>query len=160
MKAYENNCKIIGKLAHMFDISATDVTAQNTLFTNFVEQYAIQDLIELDLLFPASTARWNASVNAQPPLQAIAISTATAYIQSATFTGDLTTAPASGSVYDILTAFAADTVTDEVTLTTKASTGIVNFLDVIRGAAGTWNTAADGAATYKDSVLCVSTVVA
>ena len=159
MKAYDLNLKIIGKLAKLFDVSAIDVTSQNTLFTNFVQQYAVQDLIALDLLFPASTARWNVAVNTQPPLQVVAIAAATAYIQSATFTGDLTTSPASGSVQDILTAFAADTVTDEVTLTTKAATGIVNFLDVIRGAAGTWNTAADASATFKDSVYCISAVV-
>jgi hypothetical protein len=36
---------------------------------------------------------------------------------------------------------------------------LVNFFDTLSGTTGTWNTVTDASADYKDSVLCVGTLV-
>ena len=70
------------------------------------------------------------------------------------------------SVVAVLTALATEmgAAVDNKTLTTKDTTGLVNFFDAILAAngavAGTWNTEADATADYQDSVYVVAAVVA
>lgn len=77
------------------------------------------------------------------------------------FIACLTTVPANGTISAVLTAWATEmgSGVDNVTFTTLSSTGIVHFLNTVGGGTFSWHTAADGSATYKDSVYCVGTEV-
>jgi hypothetical protein len=159
---YQRHLKILGKLAYLFDAASSDVADMGALLAAFVDQYADATLSSLDAIriFPNYTPRWQSAINVGPTaLQALAKDAANAYLTDAAFIDTLGAEPASTTALAVLTQFAADTVTDSKTLTTKASTGIVNFLDEVAGDDLGWNTAADESATYKDSVYCVASVV-
>ncbi|HEY3320880.1 MAG TPA: hypothetical protein VGP72_10485 [Planctomycetota bacterium] len=154
--------KVVGKLAKAYDNATADATAQEALLAAFVDQYADGTPASLAAirLMPTYTSSWSGAIGSgSTAIQTMAVNACKAYLTDPNFTGDLTTVPAGNSAAAVLTAWAADTVADSKTLTTKGSSGIVNFLDAVAGASQTWNTASDGSATYKDSVYCVATVV-
>lgn len=161
---YIRHFKVLGKLAKLYDTAAADSTTLETLLTTFVDQYATGTIASFPAvqLFPRYTTQWISAITAGPTaLQSVAKNAAAAYLTSTDFTNDLTTEPTANTALAVLVALATEmgAGVDNKTLTTKASTGLVNFFDAIRGTAGSWNTAADGSADYKDSVYVVSTVV-
>lgn len=161
---YARHFKVLGKLAKLYDLAAAQVTADNALLAAFVDQYADGTPASLPAvaLFPAYTSQISNSIsNGSANLKAVALSAAGAYLVNTTFTADLSTPIVGNTAAASLTALATEMSEgeDDKTLTTLASTGLVNFFDAIAGSAGSWNTEADATADYKDSVYVVSSVV-
>ncbi|HEY3325132.1 MAG TPA: hypothetical protein VGP72_32055 [Planctomycetota bacterium] len=161
---YIRHLKVLGKLADLFDKAVAAETDLTDLLEVFVEQYAtgtgsLSDVKKM----PVYTNQWAGAItNGPTALRKVAIDAATAHLLDANFQDDLTTKPTNtSSVASVIAAFAIDMsgAKDNVTLTTKSAAGLVNFFDAIAGSSGTWNTAADGSATYKDSVYVVDTLV-
>jgi hypothetical protein len=160
---YIRNLKALGKLCFLYDNATAAALAQQTLRATTADQVAdgtVTTLPAVDL-FAQYDTQWKQGITAgATALQAVAIAFASSYLIDPTFTAGLTTTPTATTPVAVLTAFATEmTSVDNKTLTTLAATGLVNFFDIIMGSAGSWNTAADGSADYKDSVYVVSAVV-
>lgn len=159
---YIRHFKVLGKLAKLYDIAAADESDLETLLSTFVDQYATGTVASLPaiLIFPNHTVAWSQAISAgATALQTVAKNAASAYLIDDDFTGDLTTTPAATTAAAVLTALATEmgAGVDNKTLTTKSSTGLVNFFDAILGSSGSWNTS--GTPTYADGTYVVSTVV-
>jgi hypothetical protein len=165
---YQRHLKVLGKLCKLYDDAGADVPEQNALLAAFVDQYAdgLTDSLAAIRIFPTFTSQWLSAIQGGPvAFQSIAIQGATAYFIDPNFTNDLTTVPASNSIVDVLTALQTEMSAghDNKKLTTKTTTGLVNLFDHILenvgSPDGTWNTAADASADYKDSVYVVAGVI-
>lgn len=161
---YIRHFKVLGKLAKLYDDAGANDTAMRTLLATFVDQYAEGTSASLSAIniFPTYTRQWANAIGSSPAsLQAIAVAAAGAYLISADFTADLTTTPSATTPAAVLIALATDmgAGVDDKTLSTEATSGLVNFFDAVQGAEGTWNTEDDATADYKDSVYVVSAVV-
>ena len=160
---YIRHFKVLGKLAKLYDASASSVEEANTLLATTGDQIAT-GLVEDNpamLLFSGYANSLQSAINTGPSnIQSMCRTIAGQYLQLPLFVTGLTTVPATTSVADIAAALATEmTSVDTKTITTKTTAGLANFLDVTAGTTGAWNTAADGAADYKDSVYCVDTIV-
>ena len=161
---YERHFKVLGKLAYMYDIAGSATSAENTVLATTADQIATGNPIDNPsvLLFSSFTNSIQSTINSGPTvLQNLAKQIAGLYVQQSLFTSGLTTVPSGNSPAAILTALATEmTSVDSVTLTTLASTGLVNFFDAVMGSAGSWNTTGAGTPpTYADATYCVSAVV-
>jgi hypothetical protein len=161
---YIRHFSVLGKLAKLYDLAIDGGGDFEDLLAAFVDQYADGTVLTLPAvkLFPTYQAQIvGAIANGTDALESIAKSAAMAYLIDPTFTGGLTTTPAAATASAVLAALQTEmgAGVDNKTLTTKASTGLVNFFDAILGSPGTWNTEADETADYKDSVYCVIPVV-
>jgi hypothetical protein len=161
---YVRHLSVLGKLANLYDLAGADAPAINAGLAGMLDQVADgqTDSVAIALAF----AQWGSQVssavtNGPTAVQTAMLNAARYYLTQSYFYSDLTTVPTATTPLAVLTALATEmgAGVDNKTLTTKASTGLVNFFDVIRGTNGTWNTAADGSADYKDSVYCVSAPV-
>ena len=131
---YIRHFKVLGKLAKIYDDAGADVSALNTLV---------------------------ATTSGPTALQSLAVSIGGQYLSLNLFYASLTTVPTSTTAVAALVALQAEMAAgvDNKTLSTETTSGLVNFFDAILGSEGTWNTAADASADYKDSVYVVSAVV-
>ena len=160
---YQRHFKVLGKLAYLYDIAGSATSSEATLLATNTDHIStsLPDDNPSVFLFSAFTNSIQSAINSGPTvLQNLAKQIAGLYVQQSLFTSGLTTVPSGNSPLAILTALATEmTSVDSKTLTTLASTGLVNFFDAVMGSAGSWNTAADGSADYKDSVYVVSAIV-
>ena len=164
---YVRHLTILGKLCNLYDSAGTTIAELETLIENTVEQDAKDATgawsnirTQLPYVQQAQGAVNSGVVN----LQAIAIQAALAYLVDANFYDDLTTVPSpKGNAAASLAALQTDMSAgvDNKTLTTLASTGLVNFFNECLAAqgqgVGTWNTS--NAPTYADGTYVVSTVL-
>lgn len=158
--------KIVGKLAYMYDQAAASAVTLSDIQYALMQEFANStdrdaNLPELQLLATKYAQITNAISAGPVALQTTIVVLAQAIFTSDDFVSDLTTVPSGSSIFACLTAWATEmgAGVDNVTFTTLAATGIVHFLNVVGGSTFTWHTAADGSATYKDSVYCVGTMV-
>lgn len=163
---YQKHFKVIGKLCRLWDQAGADVDASKLLISRLFDQVATGELPSYDalLLVNTYTSSLDSGVaNGAAALKTVAETITAAYLTSQVFLPDLTTAPGnSSSPQSVLEALQTDMGAgeDDKTLTTSASTGLVNFFDTVWSPTGSWNTEADGTADYKDSVYVVGTIVA
>ena len=161
---YEEHLKVFGKLALLNDDASADAAAMKLLISRLIDQYADGEVATwptLQLLNPYTPSLYTAVNNGAEALKTLAQNMAAAYLTSAIFRDDLTTTPENiSSATSVLEALQTEmgAGVDNVTFTTKSSTGIVNFFDLFEPT-GAWNTAADETADYKDSVYVVLTDV-
>jgi len=163
---YIRHFKVLGKLAYLYDTAGSNATALQTLLAVFADQVADGTYLTVPAvkLFNNTITEWDAAIGTAgslTTLRSMAVNAGRAYITNATFTAGLTTTPASASVADVLAALQTEmgAGVDDKTLSTEAATGLVNFLDTLLGSEGTWNTAEDASADYKDSVYVVAALV-
>lgn len=161
---YQRKFKVLGKLAKLYDLAAADVTTLNLLLAVFADQVADGTATSLPdtLLFSTYIPQWSSAVSSgATALKSLAVSAASAHLISSDFTGDFVSNTPSSPITPatVITALIAELTTNSSTLTTLAATGLVNFLNVVYGSVQTFPTAADGSATYKDSVYVVATIV-
>ena len=161
---YVEHCKVLGKLCRLWDDASADAEAMKLLISRLIDQYADGELATWDtlqLLNPYTASLASGVNNGAAALKALAQTMAAAYLTSAIFRGDLTTTPDNiSSATSVLEALQTEmgAGVDNVTFTTKSSTGLVNFFDLFEPT-GAWNTAADGEADYPDSTYVVITNV-
>lgn len=164
---YDRFFKILGKLAYVFDNSGALITAQELTQYRTMEQAAKSDQESADLpeieVLANQYSSWSSAISAGPGvLQTLMKSIATKILTSDDFINSLTTVPASSSINNVLTALGAEMATgvDNKTLTTVSGVGLVHFFNqLLTSGSVTWHTAADGSASYKDSVYVVNTIV-
>ena len=151
---------LFGKLAYIYDTAVAYETTQDTWQAQLLDQAATGEPASIPFTDEISlyNSRWTSGVSA--------IATAVIDICKAILAMDETQAmfvshkPASTSALDTLTALASELGADHdnVTMTTLASTGIVNFLNTVAGSVLPWNTEAGPGADYDDSEFCVLTI--
>ena len=163
---YDKHFKVLGKLCRLYDTGGGDLTAMKTLVSRLYDQLATGELASYDavVLFGQYTNVFDAAIGGTTyQLRTIVMQISRAYLISAIFRNDLTTVPSSPT--DAVAVLAAlrtemSAAVDNKKLTTEVTTGLVNFFRNVLAAGGTWNTAADASADYKDSVYVVDTIVA
>lgn len=160
---YIRHFSVLGKLCKFYDESLATSSSKETLLAGYLDQVANDDPAanDITLALTSGGATIQANISKENAIASLAKAEAVKYLRNSYFTGGLTTVPTSNAVVDILAALQTEMGAglDNKTLSTKASTGLVNFLDSILGSSGTWNTVADATADYKDSVYVVSTIV-
>ena len=157
---YTHHFSVLGKFAKLYDLAAAAVADRTTLAATIADQVADGDVAGL-----ATAAAIISRVQQIPTIdgaQTLAKHLAAQYVESDYFRGMLTATPASTAAAAVLAALATDMGAgeDNVTLETKGTDGLVNFLDAVAGAALTWNTAAAETADYPDADYVLLTVVA
>lgn len=152
---------ILGKWCYAYDLCVAEATNLDTIIATIQDQIATGDPDEnpvIDTFRQRIVQLENArDASGASVCQAAAFD----FIRSPYFTSKMTVTPASTGIEDVLAAFQTQMGAgeDDKTLTTLHSTGLVNFFNSLLAAPGTWNTAADGSADYKDSVYVVEAVL-
>ena len=156
---------MLGKLCKLWDDASADGSAQKLLISRLLDQIATGEVAsyETTLLLNKYTSTLDTAVKqGAEAMKTQARTMAGLYLTSSIFRDDLTTIPTTlsdaKSVLEALQTEMAAGV-DNKTLTDTAATGLVNFFDTNWSPTGSWNTAADGVADYKDSVYVVSAIV-
>lgn len=162
---YQKHFKVLGKIARVWDDGGLDVPSMQLLAARFFDQIATGEAPSYGttlLLNPFATALDASMQVGANAVQNIAAQMAAAYLTAADFLADLTTTPSNTSqAAKVLEALQTEMGAgeDNVTLTDKAATGLVNFFDSGWSPTLGWNTASDATATYKDSIYVVTTIV-
>lgn len=162
---YIKHFKVLGKLCRMWDDAVAEADDQKQRIARLYDQAATGELPSYPTLLVLNpfTSTLDAAVkNGADAIKATAKSMTEAYLKATLFTDDLTTSPiAPVTAKSVLEALQTEMSAgvDNVTLTTLAATGLVNFFDTNWSPTNTWNTLADASATYKDSVYVVDTIV-
>lgn len=163
---YGKHFKLLGKIARIYDLSASGSTTLKAAVDMMVEQFAGSGATGWDPLKLAcnSVDSFNLAFTVgSNAVEDACVALGRAYLLSDDFQDDLTTSPADAtSVAAVLTALQTDmgAGVDNKTLGTLATTGLVNFLNALGTGTGTWNTEADATADYRDAVYVVDTEVA
>ena len=155
---------ILGKLCYAFDLATVQFGEVDDILATIQDQVATGSpdsnpvITTLRQTFASMEA---ARDNGAAFLKTVAKTGASNFMVSDYFFNKLVTVPASRSAAAVLAALQTEMSAgvDDKKLTTLASTGLVNFFNAILGSAGTWNTAADASANYKDSVYVVEAVI-
>ncbi|MBI4719473.1 MAG: hypothetical protein HY763_16885 [Planctomycetes bacterium] len=137
---YDKHFKVLGKLCRIYDTGGPDTTAMQALVSTLYDQVATgtQASYNAVILLSQYAVGFAASIaKSGDGIKTDAVNAAKRYLIDALFLNDLTTVPANPS--DVPAVLAA--------------------LRTEMGAGGTWNTAADASADYKDSVYVVDAVV-
>ena len=161
---YQALFKVIGKLSYFYDEAAAGSTADELAFAALFAQISKPDTIannEIVLDFSSYASQINNYIyTGGAPLQTALVNAAKNYLTSTLvnsyFVHDVPATNANAAA--VVTALIAELTADSSTMTTLASTGMVNFLQQILPAAALPQ-AADASATYKDSVYSVVTVL-
>lgn len=160
---YEFHFKRLGKLAFMYQTALANDTSMTALLAVTLEEFAdgLPDCIPSELTIEPYVVQMGANLT-NPALAAVAKNCGAAYLIADDFTKDLTTTIATPkNVATVLNALATEMSAgvDNKTLTTLAATGLVAFFNAYLPSPGTWNSASDATANYKDSVYVTSTFV-
>jgi hypothetical protein len=161
---YIARAKILGKFAKYYDLAAASVTTFDGILATTADQIATGVAVDNPevLSFAGYLSRLNnATVMGPTSICESIVLAAKAYLVLPLFYSAMTTEPAAITPAGVLAALQTEmsAAVDNKTFGTKTTSGIVNFLDVVLGAAGTWNTESDSTADYRDAVYCVSPVV-
>ncbi|SRR6266540_46160 len=156
--------KILGKLCYAYDLCAAEETNLDAIVATIQDQAATGDPAEnpvLDTLRQRIIQLENARDTSGA---SVCQAAASDFFTSPYFTSKLVhNTPAGNSVADVLAAFQLEMSAaggdDDKTLTTKHSSGLINFFDSLLAAPGTWNNEADATADYKDTVYVVLAVI-
>jgi hypothetical protein len=150
---------ILGKLCFGYDLAAAQLVAASTILANLQDEVATG--------FPESNpanqtlrpyySRLDAAIR-NGPTYALASNQGAAgrFLVSDYFVSKLITVPINRNLAaSVLEAFQTEmsAAVDNKTLTDLSDTGLVHFFDSFLLAPGTWNTAPDASADYKDSVF-------
>ena len=163
---YDKHFKVLGKLCRIHDVGGGDISALQLLESRLFDQVATGESASLDavLLMAGFANGLHSAVTATTQNVRSTVKTiAGAYLTAALFRNDLTTVPSDPtSPASVLGALRTDmgAGVDNKKLTNETTSGFVNFFKNVMGAGGTWNTAADASADYKDSVYVVDAIVA
>ena len=121
---YAIHCKVLGKLAKLYDLAAADVAELETFAGAFYDQIADGTSASWptsQLFNPATGTLLSAIQSGAVALKAWAKDRADEYLRSTIFTATLTTAPASGTAKASLEAWMTDMGLDSETFTTAAA---------------------------------------
>ncbi len=160
---YQLHLKALGKITRLWDDSGIDTTALKLLVSRLYDQVATGEVDSYDgtlALNQFSIGLNNALSIGENKIRTTAKAMAEAYLKIA-LAKDLTTLPSSSDAKNILEALQTEMGAglDNKTLSNSSTTGFVNFFDSLWSPSGSWNTALDASADYKDSIYVVTAIV-
>jgi len=160
---YIRHFLVLGKLCKFYDEADSEATAHTLRHARLIDQVATGASASLpgSKIMAAHYAQIEAAItNGPTAMKAAAVSTASDYLRGSDFRNDFVEEDVPAATANAaLTALALEmsAENDNVTLSTEADTGLINFFDTIAGEELTWNDSSDP--DYPDDTYVTDDIV-